>query len=79
MLELVKKGYALDPPGMAMYVPKTDSFGRPLVDKDDLKLFCSVRGTSNLESLQQVFVTLWLDRCIRMSYSPLLDTNTTGA
>ena len=57
MLELVKKGYASDPPGMAMYLPKTDSYGRPLIDKDGLKLYRSVRGTSNLESLHQYLTT----------------------
>ena len=57
MLELVKKGYASDPPGMAMYVPKTDAYGRKMVDSDGLKLYRSVRGTSNLESLHQYLTT----------------------
>ena len=42
---------------MAMYLPKTDSYGRPLIDKDGLKLYRSVRGTSILESLHQYLTT----------------------
>ena len=34
MLEMVKNGYASDPPNLAMYITKTDNKGRPMVDKD---------------------------------------------
>lgn len=57
MLELVKMGYASDPDHISLYAPKTDSFGRPMVDRDGLKLYRSIRGTSNLESLHQYLTT----------------------
>ena len=57
MLELVKQGYASDPPNVSMYIPKTDRFGRKLIDKDGLTLYRSIRGTSNLESLHQYLTT----------------------
>lgn len=57
MLELVKKGYASDPPGLELYVPKTDKYGRVMVDRDGLQLYRSLRGTSNLESLHQYLTT----------------------
>ena len=53
MLDMFRKGYASDPPSMAMYIHKTDNFGRRMVDKDGLALYRSIRGTSNLESLHQ--------------------------
>lgn len=57
MLELVKKGYATDPTNLGMYVPKTDNYGRQMVDEDGLVLYRSLRGTSNLESLHQYLTT----------------------
>ena len=57
MLELVKKGYASDHPGMAMDIPKADYYGRPFMDNGGLKLYRSMRGTSNLESLHQYLTT----------------------
>lgn len=57
MLTMLKKGYASDPPGMAMYLPKRDSYGRTMVDGDGLTLYRSIRGTSNLESLHQYLTT----------------------
>lgn len=57
VLELVKRGYASDPPNLAMYVEKTDDEGRKMVDKDGLTLYRSIRGTSNLESLHQYLTT----------------------
>lgn len=57
MLDLVKKGYASDPPGVHLYLPKTDSLGRQMRDKDGLPLYRSLRGTSNLESLHQYLTT----------------------
>ena len=70
MLEMVKKGYASDPVNIAMYIAKTNRHGIPLVDKDGLTLYRSIRGTSNLESLHQYlttsFVILLPDRGIAM-------------
>lgn len=57
VLEMVKKGYASDPPGLSLYVPKTDRYGRNMVDRDGLQLYRSLRGTSNLESLHQYLTT----------------------
>lgn len=57
MLKMVQKGYASDPPGMSLYVQKTDKYGRPMKDKDGLVLYRSLRGTSNLESLHQYLTT----------------------
>lgn len=57
VLDLVKKGYASDPPGMSLYVEKTDTFGRLMKDKDGLTLYRSLRGTCNLESLHQYLTT----------------------
>ena len=57
MLDMIRKGYASDPPNMAMYIQKTDNFGRTIVDKDGLTLYRSIRGTSNLESLHQYLTT----------------------
>ena len=57
MLEMVKKGYASDPVNIAMYIAKTNRHGIPLVDKDGLTLYRSIRGTSNLESLHQYLTT----------------------
>ena len=57
MLDLVKKGYASDPPNCAMCIQKKDEHGRKLVDKDGLTLYRSIRGTSNLESLHQYLTT----------------------
>ena len=57
MSDIVRKGYASDPPSMAMYIHKTDNFGRRMVDKDGLALYRSIRGTSNLESLHQYLTT----------------------
>lgn len=57
MLDLVKQGYASDPPHIAMYVPKTDRRGKKMVDQDGLQLYRSLRGTSNLESLHQYLTT----------------------
>lgn len=57
VLEMVKKGYCSDPPGMELYVEKTDKWGRKIVDVDGLTLYRSVRGTSNLESLHQYLTT----------------------
>lgn len=57
MLELVKKGYASDPIGMNMYVHKTDKYGKVMLDQDGLKLYRSLRGTSNLESTHQYLTT----------------------
>lgn len=57
VLEMVKKGYASDPPGMSLYVLKTDKYGKPMKDEDGLVLYRSIRGTSNLESLHQYLTT----------------------
>lgn len=57
VLDLVKKGYGSDPKNLNLYVPKTDSMGRNMVDKDGLQLYRSLRGTSNLESLHQYLTT----------------------
>ena len=57
MLDMFRKGYASDPPSMAMYIHKTDNFGRRMVDKDGLALYRSIRGTSNLKSLHQYLTT----------------------
>lgn len=57
MLEMVKKGYASDPPNVSLYTAKTDSYGRIMVDKDGLVLYRSLRGTSNLESMHQYLTT----------------------
>ena len=57
MLDLVKLGYTSDPDKIAMYVPKTDKYGKEMVDKDGLTLYRSLRGTSNLESLHQYLNT----------------------
>lgn len=57
VLEMVKKGYCSDPPGMELYVEKTDKWGRKIVDEDGLTLYRSARGTSNLESLHQYLTT----------------------
>ena len=57
MLDTIKKGYASDPPHMAMYLPTMDMYGRPMVDSDGLILYRSLRGTSNLESLHQYLTT----------------------
>ena len=40
-----------------MCIPKTDTLGRPVIDKDGLVLYRSLRGTSNLESLHQYLTT----------------------
>ena len=52
-LNMIKKGCTSDLPGMLMYIPKTDNYGRPVVEKDGLALYRLVRGTSNLERLHQ--------------------------
>lgn len=57
VLELVKQGYATDPPNLQMYAEKTDDNGNKMVDKDGLTLYRSLRGTSNLESLHQYLTT----------------------
>ena len=57
MLELVKQDYASDPSNISMYIPKTDRYGKPLIDKDGLILYRSIRVTSNLESLHQYLTT----------------------
>ena len=57
MLAMVKKGYASDPPSLSMYIPKTNSYGESMVDKDGLVLYRSIKGTSNLESLYQYLTT----------------------
>ena len=57
MLAMVKKGYASDPPSLSMYIPKNNHNGAPMVDKDGLVLYRSIRGTSNLESLHQYLTT----------------------
>lgn len=57
VLAMVKDGYATDPPGLSLYVEKTDNYGRKMVDEDGLQLYRSVRGTSNLESLHQYLTT----------------------
>lgn len=57
MLEMIRQGYASDPPGLLLYVPKTDKFGRQMVDSDGLPLYRSLRGTSNLESIHQYLTT----------------------
>jgi ribosomal protein S27AE len=53
VLKMIAEGYISDPPGYEFYVRKTDSRGRPMVDKDGLRLYRSLRGTSTLESLHQ--------------------------
>jgi hypothetical protein len=50
---MIADGYISDPPGYDFYVRKTDSRGRVMVDKDGLRLYRSLRGTSTLESLRQ--------------------------
>lgn len=57
VLELAKNGFLSDPPGLLMYVPKTDINGKIMIDKDGLTLYRSLRGTSNLESLHQYLTT----------------------
>lgn len=57
MLDMIKKGYASDPPGLSLYTPKTDKFGRIMIDRDGLPLYRSNRGTSNLESFHQFLTT----------------------
>lgn len=57
MLELVKKGFGSDPEGLSLYVPKTDKYGKQMIDADGLPLYRSLRGTSNLESLHQYLTT----------------------
>ena len=39
MLAMVAKGYASDPENMTMYIPKTDMWGRKVIDKDGLTLY----------------------------------------
>jgi hypothetical protein len=53
VLKMIADGYISDPPGYDFYVRKTDSRGRVMVDKDGLRLYRSLRGTSTLESLRQ--------------------------
>ena len=74
VLELVKQGYASDPEHMSMYIPKTDSFGRVMVDKDGLQLYRSIRGTSNLESLHQYLTTSFGHTIAGPWYSDMLLT-----
>ena len=57
VLKLVSEGYASDPSGVCLYVPKTDKAGNVMKDKDGLPLFRSLRGTSNLESFHQYITT----------------------
>ena len=72
MLETIKKGYASDPPHMLMYVPKTDLYGRAIVDSDGLVLYRSLRGTSNLESLHQCLTTSFGHTIAGLWYSDVL-------
>lgn len=51
MLKMIKKVYASKPPGMLMYIPKMDKYGRPVIDKDGVALYRSMRGTRKLETL----------------------------
>ena len=74
MLELVKKGYGSDPPKISMYIPKTDRFGKPIVDRDGLTLYRSIRGTSNLESLHQYLTTSFGHTIAGPWYSDILLT-----
>ena len=74
MLKDIKKGDTSDPPCISMYVPKTNKYGFKMVDKDDLVLYRSIRGTSNLESLHQYLTTSFGHTVAGPWYSDILLT-----
>ena len=74
VLDQVKNGYASDPPGFLMHIPKTNQYGVDMVDKDGLALYRSLRGTSNLESLHQYLTTSFGHTKAGPWYSDLLLT-----
>lgn len=61
-----------DPTNIALYVQKTDKFGRNMKDSDGLQLYRSLRGTSNLESLHQYLTTSHGHTVAGPRYSDLL-------
>lgn len=48
MLHMVEKGYVSDLPNILMYVLKRDKYGQIILNWDELTLYHSVGGTSNL-------------------------------